>query len=105
TDTVIAAGAAGASTLSSNAAVVHWSTGKHVTFLALNLAPTSGIVGTSVVLTATLSDVSVTPGQPIAGASVHFSLGAAGCDAVTNSGGIAACSVTPPAGQLVLTAT
>src|SRR6185312_9456604 len=38
TDTVTASGLAGASTLISNAAVLHWVAGKHVTFLALALA-------------------------------------------------------------------
>jgi hypothetical protein len=105
TDTVTAKGGAGASRLTSNAARVTWDSGRHVTFLGLGTSPSSGSAGHAVTLSASLSDATQNPLAMIPGATIHFSLGAQGCDGVTNGSGVATCTITPSSpGQLVLTA-
>jgi len=105
TDTIVASGTAGATTLLSNPARVTWGAGKDVTFLNLSSSPSGGTANQSVTLRATLSDVSLSPAAPIASASIHFTLGAKFCDAITDAQGVASCSVTPTAtGQFALTA-
>jgi hypothetical protein len=104
-DTISATGTVGATVLTSNTATVDWANGKHVSFVSLDLSPTSGSAGSPVNLKATLADVSVTPSVAISGATIQFSLGGQVCSGVTGSSGVASCAVTPPAGQLTLTAT
>jgi hypothetical protein len=104
-DKVTASGTAGASLLVSNPAHVTWDVGKDVTYLDLSSSPSGGTVNQSVTLRASLSDVSLSPAATIAGAAIHFTLGASSCNGTTNAQGVASCSVTPPAaGQLVLSA-
>ena len=104
TDTVTAFGG-DPSALISNPGTVTWGAGQHVTFLDLSTSPSGGIAGQSVTVSASLSDVSLTPRAPIANAAIHFVLGAQSCDAVTGANGVAACSITLSAtGQLVLSA-
>jgi hypothetical protein len=60
---------------------------------------TSGEYNDSVTLSATLTDdsngSSSTSGDPLPGETLTFSLGAESCSGVTDSGGVASCSVTP----------
>jgi kumamolisin len=104
TDTVTAFGG-DPSALVSNPGTVTWGAGKDVTFLDLSTSPSGGVSGQSVTVSASLSDVSLTPRAPIANAAIHFVLGAQSCDAVTGANGVAACSITLSAtGQLLLSA-
>jgi len=104
-DTITATATVGSSTFTSNAAHLTWSTGKHVTFLTLNLSPSGGMAGQPITVTGSLVDVSATPSAAIAGATIHFSLGTQTCDAITNAQGNASCAlVVPPRGPVSLTA-
>ena len=102
-DTVVASGPVGSSTLTSNPATITWGAGKQLTFVDLSTSPSGGIVGQPVTVRAALSDITVDPPASIAGAAIHFTLGAASCDGTTNAQGVASCSLTPfSTGQPVL---
>jgi hypothetical protein len=105
TDTVIATGRAAGNLLTSNPGTITWAAGPHTTFVSLALTPAGGFAGTPQTLTATLYDASVNPIAALSGATILFSLGGQTCSGVTNANGVASCGVTPPAGQLTLTAT
>jgi hypothetical protein len=79
----------------SNVATISWGAGAHSTFIDLNLAPTTGNLGVSMVLTASLYDESLSPPSPVSGRSVQFSLGGQTCNAATNGAGVATCSLSP----------
>ncbi len=103
-------GSSGASssgtTLTSNQAQVTWVAGQHVTFLTLNPSPTSGTVNLPVNVVASLTDVSANPAVSLANQTVTFTLSnGSTCTAVTNTQGLASCSLTPSqAGSSTLTA-
>ncbi len=99
-DTVSAAAQLGATNLSSNQAVITWTAGMHTSFLTLNLSPISVMAGKPVTLNASLSDISVTPAAPIAGASVQIRLEGISCFGTTNAKGNAACTLTPTIPEL-----
>jgi Pro-kumamolisin, activation domain/Bacterial Ig-like domain (group 1) len=105
TDTVIASGLAGVSTLTSTPAQVTWVAGKHVTFLDLSTSPSGGIVGVPVTLRASLSDATQTPPAAILGAPILFTVGALSCNGVTNAAGVATCNVTPSTSGQFLSST
>jgi len=105
-DRIVATATVGSSFFTSNEARVTWVAGKHVTFLSLNASPTGGAAGQSVTLLASLLDISTSPPVPISAATIQFTLAGASCSGVTNTAGVAGCSVTlPAAGSLVLSAT
>ncbi len=85
----------GSTTYKSNITSITWSAGKHTTALSLNTTPDSGAVGQPVALRAALIDTSLIPQASVAGASIHFTVGALSCNATTNGAGIASCNVTP----------
>ena len=95
-DTVVASGTVGNSTLTSNVAQLTWANGKHVAFLTLNLSPFAGAAGNPVTVVASLVDVSVNPNAPIAGATIVFTLGNQTCSGTTNAQGTATCTMTVP---------
>ncbi len=80
--------------VSSNSVPVTWTPGKHTTFLNLSGSVTSGTLGSSVALSATLTDLSVNPVAAIAGAAVQFTLSGQSCNATTDVGGRVTCSIT-----------
>jgi hypothetical protein len=106
-DRVSASADLGTSTISSNEATVNWTAGKHTSFLSLNQSPTSSVPNQSILLTANLVDVSVTPPVPLSGASVTLMLASQSCLATTNGAGVASCSIAPAlaAGKYTLNAT
>jgi kumamolisin len=101
-DTLTASATISGNPVTSNSSVVTWGAGTDVTFLTLNLSPTSGTTGQSVTLTANLTDVSLSPAAELSGQSIEFNLGGATCSGTTSSDGDASCSVTP-AGTGVVT--
>ncbi len=104
-DTVAATTTINGSSVTSNLASVTWGTGKDTTFLTLNLSPRGGTIGQAVNVLASLTDVSLNPAAALANQTVQFALGSSTCQAMTNSNGIASCSVTPAsAGTTTLTA-
>ncbi len=104
-DTVVASATVGTSNFTSNPARLTWVAGTHTTFLSLNTSPTSSTAGTSVMLAASLFDVSVNPTAAISGASIQFTVGSQSCSGATNASGVASCTVTlPTAGSFTLTA-
>jgi Pro-kumamolisin, activation domain len=104
-DTVLASGTAGTLSLLSNPATVTWIAGKHVSSVGLSGAPSAVSTCGIATLTASLTDVSVSPLAAIAGASIHFDLGAQSCNAITNAQGVASCTLLPTAhGVLTMTA-
>jgi len=105
-DTVVATANPNGTPLASSNAQVTWTSGRHTTFLTLNQSPTAGTVGQPVTLSASLTDVSVTPPAVIANAAINFTLGDQACVGMTDATGSASCQVTPDAsGFLALGAT
>lgn len=94
-DRVKAIATVGGTHYESNVVRVTWGPGKHVSFLTVARSPGGGTPGAATTLRATLVDTSVDPFAPIAGATIHFSLGALVCDGVTDSQGTASCDVVP----------
>src|SRR5262249_3874440 len=92
-DQVVATANPSATALTSNTTQVTWVSGLHTTFLTLNPSPTGGRVGTPVTLTASLNDTSAN--AAVANATVNFTLGDLSCVGITDSNGIASCTVTP----------
>ena len=95
TDTITATSTTSTASLASNQAQITWAAGQDTTFLNLNLSPKGGLVGQSITLVASLSDVSLKPTAPLANQTVSFTLGSSTCQAMTNASGLASCSVTP----------
>jgi hypothetical protein len=94
-DTITASSTLGTTKLTSNNAVITWTSGLHTSFLTLNLSPTSVMAGKAVTLVASLSDASVTPPKPITGADVQFNLEGHSCSGATDAKGNASCALTP----------
>ena len=104
-DKIVATASVGGREYGSNVVKVHWTAGRHTTFLSIALSPGGGTVGSAVTLKGTLVDASVEPNAPIAGETIHFALGALACDGVTLADGTASCGVTPVSpGALALSA-
>jgi hypothetical protein len=104
-DTIVASAALPAATIASQPARVTWVAGIHTTFLDLNNAPTSGISGQAVNLTATLSDISVDPVAAISGATIQFTLGSRLYSGITDINGVAAvCAIVSAGGNFSLAA-
>ncbi len=95
-DTIVASATANSSTLTSNPALVTWTSGPHTTFLSLNNSPSGADVGKPVTLAANLVDVSVNPAVAVAGATIQFMVDGRSCSGVTNASGVANCSLTVP---------
>jgi hypothetical protein len=109
-DTVTASATAsqtsGSVNLNANPVRVTWTSGIHVTYLTLNLSPSSATLNTSVTVVASLTDLAASPAAPIAGQTVTFTLGGASCTAKTGANGQASCSLTATqTGNTTLTAT
>ncbi len=100
-DTITASATVSSSLLTSNQAVITWGPGSDVTFLTLNLSPTGSAPGQPVTVTANLTDVSDSPSVALAGQSVNFTIGGAGCGGTTNSSGDASCQITPSGSGLM----
>jgi hypothetical protein len=100
TDNVVSVATVGSQSARSNLGQVTWTGGTHTTFLTLNLSQIGGTTGTPVAVGASLSDVSVIPAVPLSGANITFTLEGLSCNAVTDSGGFASCSLTPGAAGL-----
>jgi hypothetical protein len=98
TDHIVASATVGALDLVSNSATIIWGAagGKHVTSVSLNGTIASGTANTSVLFSAGLFDVSVTPNVPVSGATLQFTLNGKSCNAPTNASGVATCSLTLP---------
>lgn len=96
-DKVVASATVGSTTYTSNAVKVHWTPGKHATYLTVALSPGGGTQGATTALKGTLYDVTATPNLPLAGETIHFTLGALACDGVTGADGTASCDVVPDA--------
>ena len=104
-DTVVAFGEVDGETVESNHVPVQWVGGLHTTFLTLNGSPVAGNSGGSVVVTATLLDLSVDPPRLLPNETLTFTIGASSCDGTTNANGVASCSVALGApGVFTLTA-
>jgi hypothetical protein len=93
-DELLAKTTANAATVTSNQALVTWTTGPDTTFVGLNQSATGGAPGQMVNLVGSLTDVSVVPAAPVSGKTLDLAVGASSCAAATNSSGIATCSVT-----------
>jgi hypothetical protein len=105
-DVIVATATLGPLDLRSNTARVTWGAGQHQTFLTLNPSPTGGAPGQPISVRASLSDTSVQPPAPVAGAGIDFVLGSARCSGPTDPQGLAACQITPgDAGKQTLAAT
>lgn len=100
TDLVVAAATVGSQTLVSNQAHITWTAGPHTTFLTLNLSAKSGTVGKSSTLTASLSDLSVSPAIAVSEATLKLALEGNSCTGVTDSKGNATCNLTPTTGGI-----
>ena len=100
-DNITASATVSSSLLTSNEAVITWGPGSDVTFLTLNLSPTGSAPGQPVTVTANLTDISDNPSAALAGQSVNFTIGGAGCGAATNSSGDASCQITPSGSGLM----
>ena len=100
-DNITASATVSSSLLTSNQAVITWGPGSDVTFLTLNLSPTGSAPGQPVTVTANLTDISDSPSVALAGQSVNFTIGGAGCGATTNSSGDASCQITPSGSGLM----
>jgi kumamolisin len=85
----------------SNHAHVTWDAGQHVTVVTLNESPTAAMVGDTVTVIASLNDLSAAPVVPVANASIHFTLGADQCSAMTDAGGRASCDLTLTQGGML----
>jgi hypothetical protein len=96
-DTIVATATVNETEIRSNKARVTWDPGKQVTFLTLNPSPTGGVPGASTTVIASLTNNSVSPPSPVAGASIAFALGTAQCGGTTDAGGLATCQLTPAA--------
>jgi hypothetical protein len=94
-DTVTASAVVHGTTITSAPVEVHWTAGKHITFLDLNATREGGQVGRSATVTASLWDETQSPLSPIAGQPVTLGLGDTTCAATTNSSGVASCKLTP----------
>jgi hypothetical protein len=94
TDTIKASTTVNGLNLSSNQAIVTWVSGAHVTFLNLNLSPTTGIAGQASNLSATLIDESAKPPVPLQNQPVTLAIGGSSCMAATNNNGVATCAAT-----------
>lgn len=92
-DVVSARATVGATVLVSNEVRIHWNAGPHASFVSI-LGPAAATAGVPASVRVALADVAVEPQAAIAGATVHIAAGAAGCDATTNAGGVAACTLT-----------
>jgi len=105
TDTIKASSTVDALNLSSNEAVITWTSGAHVTFLSLNGSPTTGFANQPANLSATLLDESVSPPSPLSGEQVRLAIDSSSCIATTDSKGVAACAATAGAsGTSILSA-
>jgi hypothetical protein len=93
-DTVMALAQINGTTVTSNSVPVTWTAGKHSTFLDLNKSVSSGTIGSSTALSATLIDTSAKPFAPIAQATLQFTLAGQSCSASTDVLGQASCNVT-----------
>jgi Pro-kumamolisin, activation domain/Bacterial Ig-like domain (group 1)/Bacterial Ig-like domain (group 3) len=98
-DNITASATVSGSSLTSNQAVITWGPGSDVTFLTLNLSPTGSAPGQPVTVTANLTDVS--DSVALAGKTVNFTIGGAGCGGTTNSSGDASCQMTPSGSGLM----
>ena len=104
-DKIVATASVAGQDYRSNTARVHWVAGRHATHLTVALSPGGGAIGAAATLKATLFDTSLDPIAPIAGRTVHFSLGAQTCDGVTGADGTASCDLVPAAaGAIALSA-
>ena len=63
-DTIVASATVGTQTFTSNPVSITWRPGQHTTFLSLNQSSTTATVDKLAAVTASLSDVSVTPAVP-----------------------------------------
>ncbi len=106
-DTIVATTTLNSTDLTSNKAKVTWVNGQHVTFLTLNPSPKAGAPGQAVTVIASLTDSSVSPVDPIIGATVNFTLGSGHCIGTTDNNGLASCTLFLPTvgGMNTLTAT
>ena len=104
-DVVTAEATVGDATLTSNAARVTFAEGPHATFIGF-MGTGGAVAGQPTTLKASLVDIAVDPQVPIAGASVHFSVGGQSCNGTTDANGVASCAVTVSTpGAYTLTAT
>ncbi len=105
-DTIVASATVGTQTFTSNPVSITWRPGQHTTFLSLNQSSTTATVDKLAAVTASLSDVSVSPVAPIKGGNVQFNLGSSSCAATTDAKGNASCGILAPGfgGQYSLTA-
>jgi kumamolisin len=94
TDTIVASATVGSAVLTSPSAQVIWNAGQHSTFLSLNNTPSGADAGKPIALVASLVDVSVNPAVAVAGVTIQFTVDGQSCGGVTNSNGVATCSVT-----------
>ena len=97
TDQLVASATVGAQALASNFAQVTWIGGPHATLCTLNLSPSSGTVGKTSTLIASLFDISVTPPIAIPGTQLKFTLDGNSCTGTTGLTGKASCNMTPTA--------
>lgn len=103
-DVIVASATIDGVTLSSNPARLTWDGGPHVSFVAF-VGATGARAGTLAPVQASLTDVAQTPQAAIAGASVHFDVNGASCDATTAANGVAGCLLPAPSpGVYTLTA-
>jgi hypothetical protein len=92
-DRLVAYATIGGNIVASNPVAVTWTAGKHTTALSLNDAPSAANRGSTVALTATLLDLSITPPAPVVGANLTFTLTGQSCSGVTDANGTAACGL------------
>ena len=95
-DTIVASATVGTQTFTSNPVSITWTPGQHTTFLSLNQSSTTATVDKLAAVTASFTDVSVSPVAPIKGGNVQFNLGSNSCAATTDAKGNASCSITAP---------
>jgi hypothetical protein len=93
-DAITASSTVGTSTLTSPERDVTWTPGKHVTFLSLNQTQSQGVIGKSVTLQASLTDITANPPTGISSQTITVTVGSETCNATTDASGNASCTVT-----------
>ncbi len=97
-DTVRAFADAAGKRIESAPLEIHWTSGKHTTYLTLNASQESAPLGAPVTVAASLIDLSQTPSAPLAGQLVTIEAAGSQCQASTDASGSASCALTPTAG-------
>lgn len=76
---------------------VRWRSGKHRTFVTLNLSPSSGFAGDRATIVASLTDISAPTPTALGGQKMVITARGSQCVTATGRGGLASCRIRLPA--------